>query len=759
MIFFRRKIQQRRLESRKSGPSLLVRFRAAGGVGAVLLGLCLFLVVLGMDSWPLEPLSYRQGQFLRQDLYARVEYEIESEDLTKKKREYEARQTPAVVRYDPAAATAVVDELRRLPAAIGTASQPAQLPQALRDRFGLSQPGQLAAFAQFASSDKAEDYAQQLDQLQQRLAGRLLVSKADFNKAYERPAQNVRVLSDGSSEEQPKARLLDNSNAAEVEKYARTAAGAMDAALQPVVQTYLVKALGQTVFYTYDPKETEAAEEAARAVVKPVMETRRRGDLLAQRNDEVGLLQPDMDRITAEHYAYLASLDRADRYWVWRELAGRAALHLGLVMLLGVYVVKYSSGLLADRRRAVSVAGVLVLVLLMAKIAIQWAGLNPYLAVFGVFLTAAALAIALGQRFALATSAILVMFVCLQCRLGLTSLLALWAASAATVFQLRDVRTRSKLIETGMITAVAAFAAVVAVDLAARTPLRFTLIDGGWAAGAAIAAGFFTQGVLPLIERLFGVATSMTLLEWCDANKPLLKRLALEAPGTYNHSLLLGVMCEAAAETIGANGLLARVGAYYHDVGKVNKPDYFVENQVGPLSMSRHARLSPAMSLLVIKGHVKDGLELADDYGLPRVLREFIASHHGTTLVEYFYKAAQEQARQEELRMPEEVEFRHAGPKPHTKESAILMLADASESSVRAMTEPTSGRIEAQIHKVIMARLMDGQLDECELTLREVREVENSLVKSLVGIYHGRLVYPSNKGPGYAPAAGGTGKT
>jgi putative nucleotidyltransferase with HDIG domain len=281
------------------------------------------------------------------------------------------------------------------------------------------------------------------------------------------------------------------------------------------------------------------------------------------------------------------------------------------------------------------------------------------------------------------------------------------------------------------------------VEAAAAVPARYAWEPGCWSAGAALAGGFLCQGILPLIERLFGVATSLTLLEWCDANKPLLKRLALEAPGTYSHSLMLGSMCETAAESVGARGLLARVGAYYHDVGKINKPGYFRENQDGP--SSPHDRLNPAMSLLVIKGHVKDGVELSRRYGLPRELNEFIVSHHGTTLVEYFYHAAAEQRKHDADTAPDEVEFRYPGPRPRSREAAILMLADACESSVRAMPEPIAGRIETQVHQVVSKRLTDGQLDDCELTLREVHQIEASLTKSLAGIYHARVPYPSQR--------------
>ena len=282
-----------------------------------------------------------------------------------------------------------------------------------------------------------------------------------------------------------------------------------------------------------------------------------------------------------------------------------------------------------------------------------------------------------------------------------------------------------------------------------------TSSDRSRAAAFTLLVGFVVQGTLPLAERLFRVATSLSLLEWCDANKPLMKRVAMMAPGSYNHSLQLGSMCEAAAETVGANGLLARVGAYYHDVGKTNKPGYFVENQDG--AASKHAKLSPAMSLLIIIGHVKDGLELAREYGLPAVLHEFIATHHGTTLVEYFYHAATQQRKGHTDRAPDEVEFRYAGPRPASKEAGILMLADVAESSVRAMTDPTPGGIENQVHAVVARRLSDGQLDECDLTLKQVHQIETSLIKSLRSVYHGRITYPSqtSRKPSEADRASG----
>jgi cyclic-di-AMP phosphodiesterase PgpH len=310
-------------------------------------------------------------------------------------------------------------------------------------------------------------------------------------------------------------------------------------------------------------------------------------------------------------------------------------------------------------------------------------------------------------------------------------------------FLLKEIRTRTKLFEVSVIAALVVFCvAGLLGTLRTSGNMGDLFKSAGAAAAMVIVVGFLIQGLLPIIEKAFRVATSMTLLDYSDASQPLLKRLALEAPGTYSHSLLIGSLAEAAAETIGANGLLCRVGAYYHDIGKLNKPGYFVENQMG--AASRHKELSPAMSQLIIIGHVKDGIEMAKEYGLPAVLRQFIENHHGTTLIEYFYnEAKKQQLRTEGRTVPTESDFRYAGPKPRTREAAIVMLADCVEGAVRSLAEITPTKIEAVVHNMAMKRLQDGQFDECDLTLRELSKIEASLSVSLTAHYHGRIAYPS----------------
>jgi len=406
------------------------------------------------------------------------------------------------------------------------------------------------------------------------------------------------------------------------------------------------------------------------------------------------------------------------------------------------YIHHYQRRIIENHIRAVALIAVFLLLLAATKLGSLLTEQSFWAT--GTAVTAAiVLAIAYDQRFAIGLGVVYSLFASFatEAVTSINLLLTMTAGVVTCCFALREIRTRMKLLEVGALTA-----AVVLVIKAAlgfwegQDSTAVVIRSAGVHAGAVLIASVLMQSLLPLIEKIFHIATSMTLLDYSDANQPLLKRLAMEAPGTFSHSLLVGSIAEAAAESIGCNGLLCRVGAYYHDIGKVNKPGYFVENEMGPVS--RHKQLSPAMSQLVIIGHVKDGIEMAKEYGLPAVLRQFIESHHGTTLIEYFYNEAKKQQGDKKA-PPSESEFRYAGPKPKTKEAAIAMLSDTIEGAVRSLTEVTPTKIEAVVHNMTMKRLQDGQFDECDLSLRELNRIETSISKSLAAHYHGRIAYPT----------------
>lgn len=247
-------------------------------------------------------------------------------------------------------------------------------------------------------------------------------------------------------------------------------------------------------------------------------------------------------------------------------------------------------------------------------------------------------------------------------------------------------------------------------------------------------------GILPIFEYLFKTITNISLLELSDLNHPLLKAMIFKAPGTYHHSLIVGNLSEAACEAIGANALLARIGAYYHDIGKIEKAEYFSENQM-PNSPNLGA-LAPSMSKLVVINHVKEGQELARKYKLNAQIIDFILEHHGTSLVYYFYRRALETM--EDDRNIEE-DFRYAGPKPKSKETAIVLLADSVEAASRTLKDPTPARIEELVHKIINNKFIDGQLDECDITLRDMEKISTVFIRILAFIYHARIAYPDNE--------------
>ncbi|MBR5319267.1 MAG: HDIG domain-containing protein [Peptococcaceae bacterium] len=248
-------------------------------------------------------------------------------------------------------------------------------------------------------------------------------------------------------------------------------------------------------------------------------------------------------------------------------------------------------------------------------------------------------------------------------------------------------------------------------------------------------SSIFTMGVLPYLENMFGITTSIKLLELANPNQPLLKKLMTEAPGTYHHCILVGNLGEAAAEAIGANGLEVRLGAYYHDIGKLKRPYFFAENQFS--GHNPHDTITPQLSTLIITSHVKDGIEMAKEAKLPPVIIQMIAQHHGDSLVSYFYAKAKEADPQVKER-----DFRYEQPKPQTKEAAILMMADTVEAAVRSKKNATPGQIEGFIRTLIKGKLNDGQFDECELTFRDLDQIATAFTRVINGIYHKRIEYP-----------------
>ncbi len=312
--------------------------------------------------------------------------------------------------------------------------------------------------------------------------------------------------------------------------------------------------------------------------------------------------------------------------------------------------------------------------------------------------------------------------------------LILIASSISAILLVNGVRKRTTVIWAGTIAGIIQLITLILFDhFLIYKPDRYLiiLING-------LLSGIIVLGVLPLFEYILQTVTNISLLELADLHHPVLQRMILEAPGTYHHSLIVGNLADTACTTIGANSLLARIGAYYHDIGKLAKPEYFIENQ--NIKKNAHDDLSPTMSKLIIMNHVKEGLELAKKYSLSPILWDFIQQHHGNSLVYYFYRRALED-KEEDQEVTEEG-FRYPGPKPSTKETAIVLLADSVEAATRTLKDPTAVKIEETVHKIINNKFIDGQLDDCDLTLKDIEKISSVFIKILCGIYHSRANYP-----------------
>jgi putative nucleotidyltransferase with HDIG domain len=266
----------------------------------------------------------------------------------------------------------------------------------------------------------------------------------------------------------------------------------------------------------------------------------------------------------------------------------------------------------------------------------------------------------------------------------------------------------------------------------------------GYLALASFLCPILSFGLVPLFESFFGITTDLSLIELLDYDQPLLKKLMEDAPGTHTHSVKVGTLAESCANAIGARALLCRVGSYYHDIGKIKKPEYYAENQTGK---NKHDSISPHMSAKILKQHVTDGISLADEYGLPKIVKDFIETHHAKNRMEFFYQKALTNADNPES--VDESEFRYPGPKPNSKETGIVMIAEAIEAQANSIKNPTLEKFEKMIDKAIRSRLEDGQLDECPLTMADLQKIKgrrdgkHGLIPVLSGLYHSRPEYPS----------------
>ncbi len=734
-----RQIGQRRAEIRKNRPDLDDTFfgRLLRPEHQISLLIACAFVACATAILMLRPnvMSLRVGQYVAHDVVARVDFSYLDTDELNKARKEARNAVPRI--YKPAATDSlknIQDLLAGLPEQV-RGQRVDQLPEAYRSILDNTSLAELQNFLQpsmqFSWKATVDEYIATI-----RKYNLVIIPEKQRHQDLKRMVrvpgfETIRAESTYSPEMKDD---LVNLITRPAQQFPRS--------LVPKIVALTIANLEPN----FELDESATTNDQNKAAER-VGESDTAGVIAVKANEiilERGEVKPqDFSRLHAENAAFVGSLGDL----IWLQRLGLLATVLAISIVGMKYIADFQPKILRNHSRAAGLAALFISMLLLA----QLTGLGSTRSyVFGIaptVMVAMILAIAYDRRFAMGMAALHGILATLALAEDLNFFLIVITGSAACCFLLDDVRTRSKLIEVGGGAAIAMMLVTFAMGWLEMDPFRFILKNAIYSGAAGLAVGFLTLGILPFIERVFRITTSMTLLELADASHPLLRRLAIEAPGTYNHSLQVATLSEEAAEAIGANSLLCRVASYYHDVGKINKAEYFVENQQP--GTNRHINLSPSVSLLIIKGHVKDGIELAKEYNLPTSIMPFIQQHHGTTLVEFFYhRARQEVDRNDPLESEvQEHQYRYEGPKPQRKEVAVVMLADCCESACRGMDEPNASRIETLVHELAMKRLLDGQFDESELTMRELELIERSLVKSLLGLYHGRIQYPTESQP------------
>ena len=430
---------------------------------------------------------------------------------------------------------------------------------------------------------------------------------------------------------------------------------------------------------------------------------------------------------------------------VWNYL-GRIILLSIVISLFFTFLYMYRVDVFIDWKMVLLMSIIILIQMFLAYLIIIYFEFTEYLV--PVTVGAMTLTILFDARIGFMSTVVVSILVGLMMGQNIDFVILSLFISTVAVYNIRKLRKRSQLFVTMFALIGSSVIVIVALGLFKEQSWSKIFFDLQILTLNSFLAPILTYGLIGLIEMIFDITTDLTLIELLDYDRPLLKRAQREINGTFNHSIVVGNLAEACATAIGAHSLLCRVGAYYHDIGKMVKPDYFIENQY--IADNKHDVLKPTMSARIIRNHVNDGLQLAKENGLPKIVSDFIPMHHGTTRVEYFYRQALEEVGGDKSKI-DESQFRYPGPKPNTKETGILMICEAIEAAVRSIKDPDIMKIETMIDKIIKQRIDDGQLNECPLTLDELNKIKGTvdgntgMLHVLRGIYHIRIEYPDDK--------------
>lgn len=671
-------------------------------------------ILIGLDTKPLSFLGlgehvyqYRLGSVAQKDIYAQRNATYEDPVATQEARRQAEDNVPSVYRQDPKVDNQVQSNVRNF------------FNKVHKIRSSNSSSGKKISQVMNASPFYLPpDSARSL----------VFMKKDDVNNVERYVIENLKELykstavADNNIPETPAAVItLSAARDRLSEAAGRDASGDVGALVDILSRGFLEPN------YVVDHKATQKAREQAASSVKPVMGSVRQGQLVLARGEVVD--KTDL--------AQLKALGRVGSSNPWTVLLGVGLVVSAEMGIAWYFLERFGRRILKSQSviRIVLAASLMILFTALAR-GFMLFSTNPYLiplaglSILGTIL--------LGPRL------MFLMVVISSVNVGIIGgnddllTAAMMLSSGFAIYTVVRVDSRTELLRAGIFIAAVMGIVTFAVSLIGGGGLRVALRMGGYGVANGLLSLMIAMVLLPFLESAFNILTPMRLLELSDPGNPLLQKLLRRAPGTFSHSMQVGNLAENAAERIGANALLARVGSYYHDIGKMEHPTYFIENQIA--HSNPHASLSPALSAKILKRHVKDGVEIGRAWDLPEEIIAIIAQHHGTSRIEYFYrKALQQNVNGEGVR---ESDFRYPGSLPRSKEAGIVMLADSVEATVKSLEKPTPKRVEDVVENTIRTKLEDGQFEECELTVNEIRKVGDAIREALIGFLGPRIEYP-----------------
>jgi len=560
-----------------------------------------------------------------------------------------------------------------------------------------------------------------------------MIGVIDATEARELTVDRVLIQAPGAESRRSEARdsiLIGGDLNARVVGDLQTTSPELSELLRLIVIRHTVYSL------VFDPEVTDADRERARQAVPESIGNVVQQEAIVRANEPI--TQADLARLTA-YETELRRLQLLEEPGIqFGPLLGAFLLNLSLLAVFGALIFFLRPVIYGSLRWLVLQAALVVIYFIVARV-IAFNGLAPE--ALPIAFVVLAVAVLWDSRVALVMGLVLAGLTVAQPPFGDTDILfSVMIGGAAAAMSVRVVRRRAQTWVFVAIITLAYAVTLLALSLVGERSAADFAVSMVWAGSNAALSAVIAMGFVPVFEWFTGITTDQTLLEWADPNAPLLRRLSLEAPGTYAHTINVANLAELAANAIGAHGLLCRVGLYYHDVGKVLKPHYFVENQAE--GRNPHDKLKPGTSSAILIEHVVEGLRLGKEAKLPEVIQRFISEHHGTQLIAFFLSRAQDELGEGNV---DEAEYRYPGPKPQSRETAIAMMADSIESATRVLQEPTPERVRDLVEGIIESKRQDGQLDEAPLTMREITILKDTFVKVLSGIYHHRIDYPTTK--------------